>query len=253
MRKESEKDKRKAEAVKSMQARGSQAWCFHMPWHRHSDIGPRRRLLAAAKRGARSIETPFATSYTQGAINGVHGRLADLGKVTERQFRLALTMAMNKDMDSVVVENEEAAKQCIQVRRPWGGHGADVRWPGTVAALSCPSPRPLLASLIALCSPPTLPGFAHLSWRSPQFLKDERVPPMTFIPLASIAAKPANEQLRTLGDGTRLAIDCIGECIHAHASISQYQDRTAELPSTAGPRACRPGHLTQCQPTCRPV
>ena len=41
------------------------------------------------------------------------------------------------------------------------------------------------------------------------FLHQQRLPRMTFIPLDTIRAKPANERLRQLGGTARLAIDLI--------------------------------------------
>lgn len=42
-----------------------------------------------------------------------------------------------------------------------------------------------------------------------QYLKDQRLPPMTFIPLATCKAKPINERLRALPGTAKLAIDLI--------------------------------------------
>lgn len=44
---------------------------------------------------------------------GVFGRLSDLSKVTQQSYSLALALAMGKDLDSVVVDNEATAKDCI--------------------------------------------------------------------------------------------------------------------------------------------
>lgn len=45
---------------------------------------------------------------------GVYGRITDLGSVTQRDYNLAVTVAMMKDMDSVVVDSSETAHQCVQ-------------------------------------------------------------------------------------------------------------------------------------------
>ncbi|KAG1680336.1 hypothetical protein FOA52_015426 [Chlamydomonas sp. UWO 241] len=86
---------------------------------------------------------------------GVHGRLTELGQVTQRAYQLALAVAMGKDVDSVVVDSEKVALECIQ------------------------------------------------------YLKDQKMPPMTFIPLATCKVKPINERLRALGGTAKLAIDLI--------------------------------------------
>lgn len=44
----------------------------------------------------------------------MHGRLTELGEVPQRAYKLALAVAMGKDVDSVVVDNEK-------VRRAQGG------------------------------------------------------------------------------------------------------------------------------------
>lgn len=51
------------------------------------------------------LETP---SYA-----GVYGRVADLGKVTQQAYSLALAVTMGAEMDSVVVESEAEAKKGI--------------------------------------------------------------------------------------------------------------------------------------------
>lgn len=47
----------------------------------------------------------------------MHGRLTELGEVPQRAYKLALAVAMGKDVDSVVVDNEK-------VRRAQGCRGA---------------------------------------------------------------------------------------------------------------------------------
>lgn len=87
-------------------------------------------------------------------IPGVYGRLTELGKVRQRKYNVALAVAMNKDLDSVVVDTDATAIACI-------------RW-----------------------------------------LKDNRVMPITFVPL-TCNAKPVEERLRHMGGTARLAIDLI--------------------------------------------
>jgi len=114
-----------------------------------------REARADRKESEKERKMAGAVRSMQDVIPGVHGRMADLGKVTAKKYNLALAMAMNKDMDAVVCDDEGVAKQCIQ------------------------------------------------------YLKDQRLPPLTFIPLSTISARPVNEQLRTMGGRQRLAIDCI--------------------------------------------
>lgn len=42
-----------------------------------------------------------------------------------------------------------------------------------------------------------------------QYLKDQRLPPLTFIPLQSVRVKPIMERLRTLGGTAKLVFDVI--------------------------------------------
>ena len=44
----------------------------------------------------------------------VHGRMVDLCKPTEAIYRTAITVAMGKNMDAVVVDDEKTAIECIQ-------------------------------------------------------------------------------------------------------------------------------------------
>lgn len=46
---------------------------------------------------------------------GVHGRVTDLCKPTQKKYNLAVTVAMGKFMDAVVVEDENTGKECIKV------------------------------------------------------------------------------------------------------------------------------------------
>ena len=53
---------------------------------------------------------------------GIHGRLSDLGKVTQQSYTLALAVTMAREMESVVVDSEAVAKECVaylkQRRKP---------------------------------------------------------------------------------------------------------------------------------------
>ncbi|KAI4340179.1 hypothetical protein MLD38_025042 [Melastoma candidum] len=88
-------------------------------------------------------------------FRGVHGRVTDVCKPTQKKYNLAVTVAMGKFMDAVVVEDEQTGKECIK------------------------------------------------------YLKDQRLPPQTFIPLQSVRVKPIIERLRTLGGTSRLVFDVI--------------------------------------------
>ncbi|KAL5711873.1 Structural maintenance of chromosomes protein 1 [Ranunculus cassubicifolius] len=88
-------------------------------------------------------------------ISGVHGRMTNLCRPTQKKYNLAVTVAMGRFMDAVIVEDEQTGKECIK------------------------------------------------------YLKEQRLPAQTFIPLQSIRIKPVIEKLRTLGGTAKLIFDVI--------------------------------------------
>ncbi|KAF2578581.1 hypothetical protein F2Q68_00003409 [Brassica cretica] len=88
-------------------------------------------------------------------FQGVHGRMTDLCRPNRKKYNLAVTVAMGRFMDAVVVEDENTGKDCIK------------------------------------------------------YLKEQRLPPMTFIPLQSVRVKPVLERLRNLDGTAKLAFDVI--------------------------------------------
>lgn len=46
---------------------------------------------------------------------GVHGRISDLCKPTQRKYDAAVAVILGRNMDAVVVDKEQTAKECIQV------------------------------------------------------------------------------------------------------------------------------------------
>jgi structural maintenance of chromosome 1 len=48
---------------------------------------------------------------------GVHGRLVDLCRPTQRRFNLAVTVAAGKDMDAIVVDTKSTGIECIRYLR----------------------------------------------------------------------------------------------------------------------------------------
>lgn len=45
----------------------------------------------------------------------VHGRMTNLCRPSQKKYNVAVTVAMGKFMDSVVVEDENTGKECIKV------------------------------------------------------------------------------------------------------------------------------------------
>lgn len=107
-----------------------------------------------SERDSRTIETVEALKRL---FPSVRGRMTELLKVTQRKFNLAVTVALGRNTDAVVTEDEKTAKDCIR------------------------------------------------------YLKENRLPSLTFIPLQTIKAKPFNERLRQgqLGGSARLVADVI--------------------------------------------
>ncbi|RDX71868.1 Structural maintenance of chromosomes protein 1 [Mucuna pruriens] len=109
-----------------------------------------RELKADRYENERDAKLSQAVETLKRLFQGVHGRMTDLCRPTQKKYNLAVTVAMGKFMDAVVVEDEKTGKECIK------------------------------------------------------YLKDQRLPPQTFIPLQSIRVKPIMERLRTLGGTAKL-------------------------------------------------
>lgn len=48
-------------------------------------------------------------------FHGVHGCMTNLCRPSQKKYNVAVTVAMGKFMDAVVVENENTGKECIKV------------------------------------------------------------------------------------------------------------------------------------------
>lgn len=46
---------------------------------------------------------------------GVHGKLVDLCRPTQRRYDVAVATVLGRNMDSIVVEDQRTAIECIQV------------------------------------------------------------------------------------------------------------------------------------------
>ncbi|GFZ20290.1 structural maintenance of chromosomes (SMC) family protein [Actinidia rufa] len=103
-----------------------------------------RELKADRYENERDVKLSEAVEALKSLFPGVHGRMTDLCRPTQKKYNLAVTVAMGKFMDAVVVEDELTGKECIK------------------------------------------------------YLKERRLPPLTFIPLQSVRVKPIIEKLRTL-------------------------------------------------------
>ncbi|CAI0385767.1 unnamed protein product [Linum tenue] len=114
-----------------------------------------RELKADRNENDRDARLSQTVKTLERLFQGVHGRIIELCRPTQKKYNLALTVAMGRFMDAVVVEDENTGKECIK------------------------------------------------------YLKEQRLPPMTFIPLRSVRVKPITERLRTLGGSAKLVFDVI--------------------------------------------
>ncbi|XVF21577.1 hypothetical protein REPUB_Repub12eG0101600 [Reevesia pubescens] len=114
-----------------------------------------RELKADRYENERDARLSQAVETLKRLFQGVHGRMTDLCRPTQKKYNLAVTVAMGRFMDAVVVEDENTGKECIK------------------------------------------------------YLKEQRLPPQTFIPLQSVRVKPIIERLRTLGGTVKLIFDVI--------------------------------------------
>ncbi|XP_078441861.1 structural maintenance of chromosomes (SMC) family protein [Wolffia australiana] len=114
-----------------------------------------RELKADKYESQRDARLSEAVESLKRLFPGVHGRMTELCRPSQKKYNLAVTVAMGKFMDAVVVEDENTGKDCIK------------------------------------------------------YLKEQRLPPQTFIPLQSVRVKPIAERLRTLGGTAQLIFDVI--------------------------------------------
>lgn len=114
-----------------------------------------REVKADRRESERDAKLSEAVESLKRLFTGVHGRMTDLCRPIQKKYNLAITVAMGKFMDAVVVEDEHTGKECIK------------------------------------------------------YLKEQRLPPQTFIPLESARVKPIQEKLRTLGGSAKLVYDVI--------------------------------------------
>jgi len=117
--------------------------------------GKLREAKADQKESERDKRLADTVESLKRHFPGVRGRLVDLIKVTQRKHNLAVTVALGRNMDAIVVDDDKTGKDCIQ------------------------------------------------------YLKEQRLQIMTFIPMSTIRVKPLDERLRQLGGSAKLVLDVI--------------------------------------------
>lgn len=73
-----------------------------------------REYKADKHESERDARLSEAVESLKRLFQGVHGRMTDLCRPTQKKYNLAVTVAMGKFMDAVVVEDENTGKECIK-------------------------------------------------------------------------------------------------------------------------------------------
>jgi len=74
-----------------------------------------RELKADRHENERDVRLSQTVDALKRLFPGVHGRMTELCRPTQKKYNLALTVAMGKFMDAVVVQDEHTGKECIKV------------------------------------------------------------------------------------------------------------------------------------------
>ena len=74
-----------------------------------------RELKADRHENERDIRLSQTVDTLKRLFSGVHGRMTELCRPTQKKYNLAVTVAMGKFMDAVVVQDEHTGKECIKV------------------------------------------------------------------------------------------------------------------------------------------
>ncbi|PHT49844.1 hypothetical protein CQW23_09591 [Capsicum baccatum] len=76
-----------------------------------------RELKAEIHENERGARLSQAVETLKCLFPGVHGRMSDLCRPTQKKYNLVVTVAMGRYMDVVVVEDEQTGKECIKVQK----------------------------------------------------------------------------------------------------------------------------------------
>eukprot|EP00897_Mesotaenium_endlicherianum_P000577 jgi/Mesen1/1051/ME000122S00048 len=114
-----------------------------------------REVKADKRESEREAKIAETISSLRRLFPGVLGRMSELCRPTQKKYNVAVTIAMGKLFDAIVVDDEKTGKECIE------------------------------------------------------YLREQRQPPMTFIPLQTARIKPVQERLRALGGTSKLIYDVI--------------------------------------------
>lgn len=73
-----------------------------------------RELKADRYENERDVRLSEVVETLKNLFTSVHGRMTDLCRPTQKKYNLAVTVAMGKFMDAIVVADEHTAKECIK-------------------------------------------------------------------------------------------------------------------------------------------
>ena len=73
-----------------------------------------REVKADRRESERDVKLSEAVDSLKRLFAGVYGRMTDLCRPIQKKYNLAITVAMGKFMDAVVVEDEHTGKECIK-------------------------------------------------------------------------------------------------------------------------------------------
>ena len=76
--------------------------------------GKLREAKADRKESEREVRAQEAVASLKRLLPGVHGRVTDLMKVSQKKYNLAVITVLGKEADAVVVEDSKTAKECVQ-------------------------------------------------------------------------------------------------------------------------------------------
>jgi structural maintenance of chromosome 1 len=77
--------------------------------------GQLREVKANKRESERDSKLSEAVASLKRLFPGVHGRMIDLCRPTQKKYNLAVTVAMGRSMDAVIVDDDATGKECIKV------------------------------------------------------------------------------------------------------------------------------------------
>jgi structural maintenance of chromosome 1 len=75
-----------------------------------------REVKADRRESERDAKLSESVESLKRLFGGVYGRMTDLCRPIQKKYNLAITVAMGKFMDAVVVEDDATGKECIKAR-----------------------------------------------------------------------------------------------------------------------------------------